>query len=208
MQVLVLGFIFWFAKLYVVCNPVRDTSEIEMKLFQFKNNKNENKFKCICCGKIYDNIPLTFGNDFPNYYFSIPEDEIEKRVEYEKSLCIIDEQYFHRVRLTIPILDYEDDLNFDIWSSISEENFIKRNEEWNNPERINSEPYFGWLQNEIPTYQNTLNLRSIAIENEPGIIPKMKIIEENHPLFTDQQNGISFEKAKKIVQEILKIQHH
>ena len=48
----------------------------------------------------------------------------------------------------------------------------------------------------------------IARENEPGIIPKAEIIEENHPLQFDQENGITKEKAIKIVQQILKKFHN
>ncbi|MGV0923926.1 DUF2199 domain-containing protein [Empedobacter tilapiae] len=179
-----------------------------IKLFQFRNKKNEDKFKCLCCGKIYDEIPLTFGSDFPNYYFSIPENEIKERVEYQKSLCVIDKHFFHRVRIEIPIIDYKENLKFDIWTTISEENFIKRNEDWNNENRIHNEPYFGWLQNEIPTYENTLNLKIIAKENGLDLIPNAEIIEENHSLQIDQQNGISFEEAINIAQKILKIQHN
>ncbi|OCK53224.1 hypothetical protein BA768_01320 [Chryseobacterium sp. CBo1] len=179
-----------------------------MKLFQFLNKNKETKFQCLCCGQIYDEIPLTFGSEFPSYYFTIPENEISERVEYEKSLCIIDDHFFHRVRLAIPVLDYSEDLNFDIWVTISKENFIKRNENWNDEERIHLEPYFGYLQNEIFGYQNTLNLHTVSIENKPGIIPNVQVIDDSHQLYSDQKNGISLEKAKSIVQNILKIHHN
>lgn len=179
-----------------------------MKLFNFESKTQEEKFKCNCCGKIYDNIPLTFGNDYPAFYYTIPENEIDSRIEYEKSLCVIDEKFFfHRVRLEIPILDYPENLNFDIWTTISKENFIKRNEDWNNPERISNEPYFGWLENEIPTYSDTFHLETVSMENMVGEIPNLEIIDKNHSLYFDQQNGISLEKAQKIAQYILQKQH-
>jgi len=40
------------------------------------------------------------------------------------------------------------------------------------------------------------------------LIPNAEIIEENHSLQIDQQNGISFEEAINIAQKILKIQHN
>ena len=177
-----------------------------MKLFQFLNKNKEQKFKCLFCGKVYDEIPFTFGSDYPSYYYTIPENEISERVEYEKSLCIIDDHFFHRVRLEIPVLNHSENLNFDIWTTISEENFDKRNENWNNEKRVDFEPYFGYLQNEIFGYKNTLNLHTIAIENKPGFIPNAQIIDEE-PLFHDQKNGISLEKAMNIVHGILKLQH-
>jgi len=40
-----------------------------------------------------------------------------------------------------------------------------------------------------------------------GLIPEIKITEENHPLTIDQEKGIPFEQAVAIVNEIMKIQH-
>lgn len=104
-----------------------------------------------------------------------------------ESLCVVDEKhFFHRGRITIPINDYHEDLCFNIWSSISEVNFLLRNELWNTPARVNQEPYFGWLQNVIPTYGETLNIKLMAYESAVGFIPAFEVIEEGHPLTEDQ----------------------
>lgn len=165
-------------------------------------------YQCSCCGETFEEMPLCFGGTFPAYYFSVPAEEREQRVQLEESLCVIDEKhFFHRGRLTIPIIDHYDDLVFNVWTSISEENFCLRVELWESKDRINQEPYFGWMQTNVPTYGETLSLRSIAIEQGLDLIPEIKIIEENHPLTLDQENGITFEKAISIVNEIMKIQH-
>ena len=78
---------------------------------------------------------------------------------------------------------------------------------WENEKRTENDPYFGWLQTQVPGYGETLNIKTIANEKGLGIIPEIKIIEENHQLKIDQENGITFEKAKKIVLEILKKNH-
>lgn len=180
-----------------------------MKFFSlFTKNLHKQTYKCSCCGKIFEDLPLCFNSDFPEYYYSIPVDERVERVEMKESLCVIDEQYFfHRGRLTIPIIDYHEDLVFNVWTSISPENFEKRMDLWENTNRIYEEPYFGWLQTEVPTYSDTINIKSIAIEQEVGIIPKIKSIEEGHSLTFDQENGISFKNALKLVDEIMKEKH-
>ena len=180
-----------------------------MKLFQFRNKEsNKTAFKCECCGLEYDQMPLCFGSDYPDYYYSIPPDEREDRIEMKESLCVIDEKhFFHRGRLTIPINDFDEDLVFNVWTSISEENFGLRMDLWEDTNRINQEPYFGWLQTHVPTYGDTLNKKTIAIENEVGLIPSIKMIEENHLLSSNQESGISFETAKKIVNQILSKEH-
>jgi hypothetical protein len=157
---------------------------------------------------VYDELPLTFGNDFPDYYFSVPLDEREKRIELQESLCVVDGvHFFHRGRLIIPIKDYDQDLTFNVWTSISEDNFRKRNELWENPRRVDEEPYFGWLQTTIPSYGDTLNLKTIAIENDVGLIPTIKMIEDEHPLTIDQEKGITFDRALEIVDLILTSGH-
>ncbi|UZR98349.1 DUF2199 domain-containing protein [Chondrinema litorale] len=89
--------------------------------------QKEKSFKCECCGTVYDEMPLCFGSSYPDYFYSIPPDERATRIELEKSLCVVDEQYFfHRGRLTIPIIDFHNSLYFDIWTSISKENFELR----------------------------------------------------------------------------------
>jgi hypothetical protein len=90
------------------------------------------KFKCACCGIIYDEMPLCFGSDYPISYSQIPVEERDQRTELKESLCIVDNQYyFHRGRLTIPIIDYSENLIFNVWTSISEDNFWIRMDLWN-----------------------------------------------------------------------------
>jgi hypothetical protein len=174
-----------------------------------KRTEQGETYQCSCCGQEYDELPLTFGYEFPEYYFGVPADERAARIVERESLCVVDdEHFFHRGRLTIPITDHNQDLVFNIWTSISRDNFMRRNELWNSPERINEEPYFGWLQSTIPTYGDTINLKTIAIENEPGLIPTIRMTEEEHRLTSDQQTGITFEKAMEIVGTILANGHN
>lgn len=55
-----------------------------------------NAFTCSCCGKVYDETPLCFGGQYPDYYFDVPPDEREERGEYSENLCVIDDHYFYR----------------------------------------------------------------------------------------------------------------
>ncbi|WP_076672076.1 DUF2199 domain-containing protein [Pontibacter indicus] len=175
-----------------------------MKVTKVINQSGQITYKCACCGMELGNLPLTFGSDYPEYYFTIPEEERETRIEETKSLCVVDEEYFFiRGRLTIPIIDYEEDLIFDVWTTLSEKNFIRTNELWNDTDRVNEPPYFGWLQTYVPTYGNTLNIKTKVITQEVGVIPKVVVIEEDHSLALDQTNGITLEKVLAIITEII-----
>lgn len=79
---------------------------------------------------------------------------------------------------------------------------------WESPERIKEESYFGWLQTNVPTYGETLNIKAIAIEQGIGLIPEIKSIEKEHLLTKDQANGITYKRAREIVDEIMKHQQN
>lgn len=44
--------------------------------------------------------------------------------------------------------------------SLSEKNFYRMIELWNDPKIVEEPPYFGWLSNNIPVYPDTLNLET------------------------------------------------
>jgi hypothetical protein len=116
-----------------------------MKIFSFLSDDNTKPiYMCSCCGKAYDELPLCFGADYPEYYYSVHPNERETRIELHESLCVVDDQYFfHRGRLTIPITVYHEDLIFNVWTTISKDNFDKRMNLWSDPNRTKEEPYFG-----------------------------------------------------------------
>lgn len=178
-----------------------------MKLVPDKQN-GKTVYKCTCCGKVYEQLPLCFGAEVPDLYDIIPEAERASRIEMNKSLCIVDKKYFlHRGRLTIPIINNDDRLIFDIWTTISEADFAKRMNLWEDAKRVDEPPYAGWLNSYIPTYGNTINIRTIAVEQVVGCIPDVLVMEEGHPLAADQRNGITLDKALEIVSYILSDTH-
>ncbi|SEW54135.1 DUF2199 domain-containing protein [Chitinophaga arvensicola] len=165
-------------------------------------------YKCACCGLEYGAVPLCFGAEFPASYFSIPEEDRAERIEITESLCVIDgEHFFHRGRITIPIHDYPEDLLFNVWTSISEANFRIRMDSWEDVNRVNNAPYFGWLQTMVPGYGDTLSIKTQARETGLDTIPEIEITEEGHPLTIDQQQGISFAEALKKVDGIMREAH-
>jgi hypothetical protein len=172
------------------------------------NKEGKVNYKCSCCGQIFDELPLCFGAEYPDFYWSVPEEQRASRVELTDSLCVIDEQHFFvRGRLTIPINDYSEDLVWNVWSSVSEENFLRTNDLLTVPSRITEPPYFGWFQSVIPTYENTVNIKCIIHTQPVGLIPNIEIIEHEHTLQVDQANGIQLEKALNIADVIIRRIH-
>lgn len=177
-----------------------------MKLIPIRKD-NKTVYRCPCCDKEYD-LPLCFGADVPAQYNLIRDEEKYDRIKIDKSWCVIDdERFFHRGRLTIPIIDNDEDLVYDIWATISQDDFCDRMDLWEDPERVKHAPYTGLLDSNILGYEEkVIGSEIVAIEQEPGYIPKIRLIDPNHPLTIDQQMGISLERAMEIVYNILHFQ--
>ena len=144
---------------------------------------------------------MCFGAEFPDYYFSIPPEEVTIRVELTESLCVIDETHFFiRGRIEIPVIDSQESFCWNVWTSVSEDNFIRLNERWNDEQRVEEPAYFGWLQTELPGYINTLNIKTMAHTQIVGIIPQIEVVEEGHALTKEQQKGITWQRVTELVE--------
>lgn len=147
---------------------------------------------------------MCFGAEFPDFYFSVPPEERESRIELLESLCVVDETHFFvRARIEIPVIDSDEVFCWNVWTSLSEQNFIRTNEVWNDENRINEPPYFGWLQTTLPGYPETLNIRTWVHTQSVGVIPRVEVIEENHPLTIEQQQGITWQRVIELVETVM-----
>lgn len=144
---------------------------------------------------------MCFGAEYPDYYFSVPPEERATRIEYLDDLCVVDEEHFFiRARIEIPVLDSDEVFCWDVWTSLGKKNFLRTNELWNNPERVNEPAYFGWLQTALPGYPSTLNIRTMVHTQPVGTIPRVEVIEEDHLLIAEQQHGITWERVIELAE--------
>jgi len=159
---------------------------------------------CFICNQPIGNVPLCYGSPAPYYYLALSEEERAKRCEINDDLCVIDGRYFFvRGRVEIPIVDSDDLFCWNVWVSLSEDNFIRMNELWNVAGRENEDPYFGWLSTELPEYPSTLSLKTEVITQPVGLIPKIFLEPSDHPLSLEQRNGITMERVFELAHLIL-----
>ena len=123
----------------------------------------------------------------------------------DSDLCVIlDQSYFMRGLINIPVIGREDVFHWGVWVSLSKPNFERAIEVYEKPGREREPPYFGWLSNDLaPHYPSTVNLKAQLHTRPIGLRPLIELEPTDHPLAMEQREGISIERVERLARSIL-----
>lgn len=154
------------------------------------------EYQCNDCGETHIGAP-SFSFVSPYYYNCLNEDD-KRKCKLSSDLCnVLDTDYFIRVVLEIPIIDYNETFMWGIWVSQSLDNFKYYVDKYE--EDLTGHGTFGWFSNRLPYYEDTLGLKCDVIFHDKGR-PAIHLQQNDHELVKDFHNGITMEKAIKIAQ--------
>lgn len=150
-------------------------------------------YVCKTCGETHEGLPDA-GFQYPDHYFGVPKDERDERIKCDTDLCSIDDEYFFiRGIILIPVHNYDHKFGIGVWVSQKKENFETYID---NYDTADIGPFFGWLCNHIPFYEEeTLSLKTMAHFQGGGQRPLIKPDASDHKLYRDYAEGISLDKA-------------
>jgi hypothetical protein len=159
------------------------------------------RWTCSRCGKEHSGLPYDWAFNEPAYW----EGPRSKHDELTEDLCRWTDDagkpsYFIRGLLTIPVVDATDDFRYGVWSSLSERSFERVIEVWDDPARVDEDPYFGWLSNALPGYPETLSLALDVVTSSLDLRPEFVLHEANHPLVLEQRTGITTARVREIAE--------
>jgi hypothetical protein len=155
---------------------------------------------CHCCGKQFNELPLSVALAAPDPWLELTDSEQQARGEIGSDYCIIDERYFFvRGCLEIPITDSCEIFNWSMWVSVSKQSFERIGELWDAEIRRDQPPIFGWLCNNIQGYPQTFGLKTNLHLRNHGIRPFIELGRTEHPLALEQRQGILLKRVEKIV---------
>jgi hypothetical protein len=158
---------------------------------------------CGCCGKQFDTLPLDIAWPAPLYWYTIPEDERARRADLTEDLCAIDnEDFFVRGVLEIPVIGLDEKFCWGVWSSVSRASVNRIIALWEEPMVENEPPCPGWLSSAITIYPDTWHLKTLAHLRGVALRPRIELMEADHPLYREQQEGITVERVLEIIQQM------
>jgi len=74
---------------------------------------------------------------------------------------------------------------------------------WETNGRKSEPAYFGWLSTAVPTYPETLNLKTQVHTRAVGQRPFVELEETDHPLSVEQRRGIMEERVREIAEILM-----
>jgi hypothetical protein len=160
-------------------------------------------YTCSTCGEFHAGLAFSYGSPAPALWFEIPENERPKRALLSSDQCVIDEKHFFILgRLEIPVLGAQEKLfSWNVWVSLSKENFDRMSELWETDGRENEPPYFGWLSTALPSYsETTLNLKTNVHTRPVGQRPFIELEPSHHQLAVEQISGIQEKRVQEIAE--------
>ncbi|HSA92842.1 MAG TPA: DUF2199 domain-containing protein [Terriglobales bacterium] len=160
------------------------------------------RWQCHTCKEWHTGLPLDVAWDEP-YYYSVLSDDARKNAFLDSDLCVIEDDYFIRGVIEIPIIGTSDHFLWGVWSSLSKKNFQLVVDHWDDPELDRFEPMFGWLSNRMDFYSDTLNLKVNVCLRSKGLRPRIIVQPTDHPLAVEQEQGITLARIQEINAQVL-----
>ena len=153
--------------------------------------------KCSCCGLDLGDFCIDKSFGLPDEVFAIPPVERASKVKHSDDLCQFNGKYFIRTILYIPISNSNEAYGWGFWCEVLESDFDTYLN-WYNEDGSNEAPITGQIANNIPSYPFLMGCKVSIQFGRPDQRPVSKILKIDHPLYTEQQNGISIERVHEL----------
>ena len=160
-------------------------------------------FTCRSCGEWHEELPFSYHAEAPAQWS--PALAGDDSSELNEELCVIrDEAFFIHALIRLPVVDADNDFAWGVWVSLSEENFGRTVELWEQEGREREPPMFGWLSTALPTYEpSTLSLKTMIHTQPVGIRPHVELEATDHPLAIEQREGITVARVQELAERLL-----
>lgn len=109
------------------------------------------------------------------------------------------QNYLVRAVLEIPVHGLADKFSFGCWSTLSRENFDTYIAGFDDSDYPDWGPWTGWLCNSLETYIGDRPQSAYVHPQPDRQRPTLRIMDPDHPLAIDQDEGISIERLIEIL---------
>ncbi len=156
-------------------------------------------FACDVCGEKHAGETRDIRMGLPHPIFLLDETEREHRSWVGEDSAILDgERFFVRALLELPIAGEEGYFGYGAWVEVTEPDFARLGELWQDEDGWRSEPLAGMLANELSPYAFTEGLPVQIRLRDVQLLPAVELEDGEHELVRAQRHGISPHRAHQL----------
>jgi hypothetical protein len=155
-------------------------------------------FVCSVCGETHDGL-AAWVLQYPDPWLALTDVEREAG-KVDSDLCRTPKgEYFVRAVLELPLIGGpEPTFEFGIWGSLSEANFYRYVESYDDPDQSKLGTMFSYLSNRMRGFPGAYALPGDLIPQDDGR-PLFVLKPTDHPLAIAQTEGVAFSKVLEII---------
>jgi hypothetical protein len=165
-------------------------------------------FVCSVCGEHHDELMLDIRMGLPEPVFELSEAERADRAELGEDSGILRsadglEHYYVRGLLEIPIPSLDRYFGYGAWIEVDAGSYDRIGELWADERGREEPPFAGRLANELAPYEGTFGLPVMLQLREVELLPAVELVETDHLLRAEQQNGITEARAQELAATVM-----
>jgi hypothetical protein len=165
-------------------------------------------FVCSVCGEHHDELLLDIRMGLPEPIFELSEEERAERAELGEDSGVYlsadgREHYYVRGLLEIPVPSLDRYFGYGAWIEVDGASYDRIGELWADERGLEEPPFAGRLANELAPYVGTLGLPVMLQLRDVELLPAVELVETDHQLRGEQQNGISEARAQELAATVM-----
>lgn len=156
-------------------------------------------FVCSICGETHHGL-VAWAYQRPDPWLGL-SDENRELGKASDDLCRTpDGHYFVRAVLRLPLVGGPEPIfELGVWGSLSEANFDRYVETFDDDDQSKLGPMFSFLSNEVSRFPDSFALKTTLFAQDNRQRPLMELEPTDHPLAVAQREGIAFQTALEII---------
>ncbi len=162
------------------------------------------EWQCAGCGGLHNGLP-DLATNHPHVSGVPTEQELNANLRLDgnflsEDFCVLNgEHFFIRTILKLPIQGRDDEFGFGVWSSLSRTNFNLYLDSFDEgfPEGDN-EHWTSWFSSSLSCFEKSFKAKTWVVPQPNRQRPHVLFVEEEHPIYQFQQNGLEPAELLKI----------
>ncbi len=160
------------------------------------------QIRCSHCGELHDIGEIEASFELPDAYFELSDEERESRGILKGDFCQLDERYFIRSLIPVPVLGQEDEYCWGVWVELSKSDFLIAWDNYDEEDVSSIQKMEATLANDVFEYEGSLGLEG-DFQLNPDMRPFFFITQESR-FKDDQLNGITLEDTIRYFHQLPK----